>query len=930
MSILTGVSRKLRTFSRYSLRLLVFLFVGGWCALSASADSGELTPQGLVCEGRVGPLGVDSQRPRLGWKLEAEHSRDRGLIQTAYQVLVASSSRALAAGKGDVWDSGKVMSAESMGVFYGGRPLVSSEHIFWKVRVWDQLGQPGVWSSAAEWTMGLLPPLDWGEARWIGLPSTNFQSELFRREFVVRRGLVRAVLHVTGVGQYEARLNGRKVGVDLFTPGWTDYRKTVLYDTYEVSESLRRGTNVVGMVLGNGMYEVRKEKGRYIKFSGSMGSPRAIALLCLEYGDGSVERLVTDGSWKACVGPETYSNVYGGEDYDARLEPLEWDSPGYDSVSWGTVEEIPAGEAVLKGGSAAGWPIRAFETLRPVAHRELGPGVTVFDLGQNAPLIPRLSVRGPAGSCVRLIPSELIRTNGEIDDTVCDGKAYWRYTLAGGGKETWQPRFFYRGARYLKVELMPAVPGGELPRVTSLEGVVVHADAPAAGRFSCSSDLLNRIYTLVRWAQRGNMMSVLTDCPHREKLGWLEQDYLNGPALRYNFDLNQLFSKTVDDVGDSQLPSGLVANIAPEYTVFGWWGKTQFRESPEWGAAYIQVPWQQFLYAGDLEPARRHYEGMKAYMKYLGGFVNKDGLLSVPGSLGDWYDVGTNAPGVAQLTPVELSGTALYWDDARIMAELATKLGKADDAQFFEALGSRTRAAFEQRYFKAESGSYSTGSQTANALPLALGMVKPENRGRVLASVVADIQKNGLTAGDVGYRYLLRALADGGRSDVVWDMIQQTNRPGYAMQLARGATSLTESWDARRAASQNHFMLGQINEWFFHDLAGIQPDAEAPGFARVLVKPAVLPGLDWVKAEYDSVRGPVRVEWRRKRDKLELRVSVPAGAAASIFVPGTSPERVRESGRRLGEVQGVRWLRTEPGYVVLEAGSGEYRFTVER
>ncbi|MGC3957984.1 MAG: family 78 glycoside hydrolase catalytic domain [Verrucomicrobiota bacterium] len=849
-----------------TLRLRLFLaaiFLSVFqCGLTWAATA-ALTPAELRCEGRTNPCGIDFTQPALAWKVQAADASRRGLSQRAYQVLVASTAGILAQDRGDLWDSGQVKSAETQRIHYAGQPLQSAQRVFWKVRVWDQDKRRSAWSSTAEWAMGVLTEADWKGAQWIALADTNAPSQLLRREFAVRGDLIRAVVHSSGLGQYELSLNGVKVGADLLTPGWTDYRKTVLYDTYDVTAQLRAGSNVIGMTLGNGMYSVIKTTGRYNKFSGRMGSPKAIALLRLEYAGGRAEFVRTDSQWQARSGPFTYSDVYGGEDFDARLYPQGWDQSRFNNSEWAAAIGLAAPAGRLTGLSGAGWPIRVIETLEPVTQQEIRPGVVVYDFGQNAPLMPRLKVTGPEGAVVKIIPAELRKSSGEIDDPVCGGKSFWTYTLAGKETEAWAPKFFYRGARYLQVELQAAETNGGAPRVISLVADVVHAAVPATGTFQTSSELFNRIFTLVRWAQRGNMMSVLTDCPHREKLGWLEQAYLNGPALRYNFDLNPLFEKVVHDIQDSQQPDGLVPNIAPEYTVFDWWGDMQFRETPEWGSAFIQIAWQQYLFTGDLDLARGHYNGMKRYLDYLQTHVGADGILRIKGSLGDWYDIGPKAPGRAQLTPVELTATAIYYDDLQIMTTFAMQTGRMDEAQTFRVRAAETLSAFQREYFQPERGIYATGSQTANAMSSALGLVAFEQRGRVVEAIVTDVQQNGLTAGDVGYRYLLRALADGGRSDVVFAMNHQSEKPGYGYQLKMGATSLTEAWDARRASSQNHFMLGQINEWFFHDLAGIQPDPVAPGFQHFLIKPAVVKDLTWVLANYESVQGEIRSEWRR-------------------------------------------------------------------
>ena len=901
---------------------LVFFVVCASVFLSARAQPPtRLSPHALLCDSAENPLGIDSAPPRLSWKLRSDI---RGDHQTAWQLLVSSSPEALARERGDVWDSGRVATADQLHVSYAGRALKSSERVFWKVRVWDREGKPSDWSAPASWTMGVLSTDDW-HARWITAAERqpDHATLLLRREFSVKPGLRRALAHVTGVGACELTLNGTRVGTDLLSPGWTAYEKTCLYDTHDITELLQPGANAAGLFLGNGMYSVQKAEGRYAKFTGAYRPPFAIAQLRLEYADGSVEFVGTDDAWRTHAGPITFSNIFGGEDHDARLEAAGWDRAGFDASGWphAVAAAGPGGE--LRGTSHAAPPLREHETLHPVAVKEIRPGVAVYDLGQNASLIPRLRVRGPAGAEIKIIPAELVNADGSVDRGSVGGarnNAWWRYTLAGrAGDAEWFPKFFYHGCRYLQVER--TAPDGEpLPEIISLDGVVVHTASAPAGDFACSDELFNRIRTLVRWAQRSNLVSVITDCPHRERLGWLEQYHLNGPALRYEFDLTRLFAKTFGDMADAQTADGLVPDIAPEFTKFS----GGFRDSPEWGSAFVLATAQHYAWTGDLAPLREHYEAMQRYVAYLAG-KSTDRILAH--GLGDWYDLGPAKPGRSQLTPIALTATAFYFHDTVTLATTARLLGRADDAERHAAEAEKIRAAFNAKFFDASAGSYATGSQTANALALVLGLADSAERPRVLDALVRDVQTRGLTAGDVGYRYLLRALADGGRSDVIFALNHQSEKPGYGYQLARGATSLTEAWDAGRTSSQNHFMLGQITEWFYHDLAGLGAEPDSPGFQRIVIRPQPVGDLAWARASHESPRGKIVSAWKREAGRFTLEVEIPPGATATVYLPTTDAASVREGNTTADHSPGVRQLRTESDLVVYAVESGRYTFS---
>ena len=908
-------------------------------AFSANA---ALTPVDLRCDYAVNPLGVDSPSPRLFWKLAGS---GRGRKQTAYQILAASSEKKLAQDNGDLWDSGKVESADSIQIAYAGAALNSSQQLFWKVRAWDENGKAFAWSKPATWTMGVLHAADW-QAKWIGTTDTNLPSLLLRHEFVVKPGLKRALVNVCGLGQYELTLNGRKIGEDFLSPGWTKYDQTCLYDTLDVTADLRRGKNAAGLELGNGMYNVLGG-GRFTKFKGSFGPQKAIAQIRLEYADGSVEIIGTDEKWRVAPGPITFSSIYGGEDFDARLVQRGWDKINFNDSKWVPAQVVSGPGGELRGLSCAAPPIRKFEIHTSVATQTLTNGDIVFDLGQNASHVPKISVTGPAGSKVRLRPSELVDSDGAVNQGSMGaghrGALWCEFTKATDGEETWSPKFFYVGCRYVQAHLTPPSPGsatlspsdgerdgvrGSLPKIKLLTGVVVNSFSDPVGEFECSNPLFNRIRKLVRWAQRSNMVSLMTDCPHREKLGWLEEDHLNGPALRYEFNLAQLFTKTINDIADSQLTNGLVPTTAPEYTIFR--SKTDtnhlrndFGDSPEWAATFILVPWQQYEFDGDLELFRTHYDAMKNYLTYFGSRADN---YIVNYGLGDWYDLGPKKPGVSQLTPIALTATAFYFQDAEIMARVAALLGNDEDAKQFAGLSEKIRAAFNEKFFNATNGTYATGSQCANAIPLVMNICEPTNRAAVVEAIVRDVRSRGnaLTAGDVGYRYLLRALADGGRSDVIFEINNQSDKPGYGMQLAKGKTSLTEAWDG--GSSQNHFMLGQIQEWFYHDLAGIQNASGSAGFKKIVIHPQPVGDVTWVKASYNSIRGKIISDWKRDGDKFTLQATIPANTTATVFVPAKSAGDVTESGKPATQSPGVSFLRMENGRAVFEVESGEYEF----
>jgi alpha-L-rhamnosidase len=874
-----------------------------WAALLASPG---VTPASLRCEYRVNPQGVGVLQPRLSWMLE---SPERGQSQSAYQILVASSHAALDAGRADQWDSGKVASHESVGIAYGGKPLSSHLRCYWKVRTWDQNGAPSEWSPVASWSMGILKPEDW-QATWIAWSRTAINSgplPMFRREFTVARKVTRATAYISGLGFFELYLNGRKVGDHVLQPGWTNYRRTNLYATYDVEDFLHPGANAVGVLLGNGMYNVAG--GRYVKFNASFGRPKFILHLRIEYDDGTTQAIVSDEKWKAAPSPTRFSCIYGGEDYDAREEQPGWNEPGFAGKDWEPTQIVDdSAERLI---AQAQPPLKVMQIFHTVKVSEPAPGIHVYDLGQNFAGWQQITVRGKAGATARLTPGELLDKRGFVTQRSSGGPEYFTYTLKGEGPETWHPRFSYYGFRYVQVE-------GDA-EVTDLEGQFLYSSAPPAGEFSCSNELFNRIHKLIDAAVRSNLESVVTDCPHREKLGWLEVPYLMASSIGFDYDLSSYFPKIVRDMRDAQTIEGLIPDTAPNYVVHAY----GFGDSPEWGSAMVMVPWWSYFQYGDRRTLEESLPAMERYVDYLGSKA-KDHIISY--GLGDWYDIGPGEPGVSKLTPLGVTATATYYQDLRVVEKASRLLGHVAEADRYGALAQRVREAFNRTFFDPKTGQYSTGSQTAQAMPLVMDICPHAERARVLEHLVDDVARRGnqQTAGDIGYHYLVRALLDAGRSDVLFAMTNRSDPPSYGAQLERGATSLTEAWDADPDSSQNHCMLGHIEEWFYAGLAGIKAD-----FDHISIKPQPVGDLTWVKAWHDTVRGRVESSWKKDGAGFELTVRIPANATATVFLPARSREQVTESGRPVSEVQGVGYLRQEGAALVLEVASGEYTFRVQ-
>ncbi len=938
----------MRYFPRKTLQLIFASCALLPCALWAEA---ALSVRALVCDGAADPKGIDTPSPRLSWKLDSE---TRGQKQTAYQILVASDRQHLDKDRGDLWDSGKVDSDETAFVPYAGLGLKSSQQVFWKVRAWDKDGKPTAWSSPATWTMGLNPE-DWKRGSWIAAKGAS-ESLLMRKDFSIKPGLKRAVAHVTGLGHYVFYLNGKPVGDKLFAPGWTDYDKTVEYETVDVTAYLKAGENAAGLFLGNGFYNV-VHRDRFSKLKGSYGPLRAILHIFIEYEDGSRDFFRTDASWRTKAGPVTAGNIFAGEDFDARLWPQGWNMPGFDSEGWTWAVELRRPTGTLTGHSMSGLPVRANDTHKVVSSKTFSDGSIVYDFGQNASHMPRLKVSGPKGSVVRLTPAEKTNEDGTINRASMDskyrGNAWWQYTKATDDPEEFSAYFYFVGCRYVKAEFfrnedeLPLRVGPEdhkskstpaaaprkgdprrLPKIDDIELVSVHADMQRVGEFETSDPFLNKVLDLVRWAKRSNLMSVVMDCNAREKLGWIEAAHLTGPSVRYEYDASRLYAKTVHDILETQGENGRVACIAPEYTVFD-----RFYSAPEWGAAFLILPWQQYIYDGDTELMRAYYPHMKKYVDWLCANL-ADGVPTIGANAGDWGDVNPanyNDSGSSRNTPGEITGSAFVYQDVVLLSKMAALIGQDEDARAYGTLAETLRAHYRKNFRDAATGVYGTGSQAANAITAVIGLSNPDELPVLTALIVKDLEKHVYmgTAGNIGHAFVLNALTQGGRADAVLKMIRQKERPGYAYIMERGETSMPETWSANPTSSLNHIMLTHVTEWFYRHLAGISPDAASPGFKHFFICPQItMDGPERVRASYDSVRGMIGVEWRKDNaGNISLFLRVPANTSATVSLPTNAPDSVRESGIAPELSAGVRFVRKDANRCVYKVQSGLYTFT---
>lgn len=880
------------------------------------------------------PIAVDTETPRFGWQLAGGN----GAMQSAYEIEVFTPD-----GKKErkVWNSGKVVSGKSQLVSYAGPELTPMQRYFWRVRVWDENGKASGWSKTAEFR--IAPDKEFLDGKWIGaisyeqarLPegrnytydkwkipevkeawervdSMASRSIILRDEFDLPKKIADATVYVCGLGHYELSVNGTKVGDGEFTPLWSDYDKTVYFNTYDVTNLVRKGENAIGVLLGNGFYNVVRGS-RYSKLQIGFGPETLWLKMLVRYTDGSTEVISTDDTWKYDLSPITFHSMYGGEDYDARLEQPGWNLPGFDDSKWKPVVEqrAPKGQLTPQMAPAVRimehFPVVSRHKLTPdevekackSTKRTVDPSAILLDMGQNLAGFPEITLKGKAGQKVTMIVSESLTDENAANQRQTGRQHYYTYTLRSDRPETWHPRFSYYGFRYIQVEgaVFPGEPNPQgLPVIEDIKSCFVYNSADEESIFECSSEVLTAAHKLIRNAVRSNMQAVFTDCPHREKLGWLEQVHLNGPGLLYNLDLTSYLPKVLRDIADSQRADGMVPTVAPQYVIFEGPGMDDFAESPEWGATLIISPWMYYETYGDDSLIREYYPNMRAYVDYLGTRA-EDNLIDF--GLGDWYDYGDFRAGFSRNTPVGLVASAHYYQDLLYLIRSAKLLGKTEDVKRYSAIAGKVLESFNRKYFDASTCDYGTGSQTSNALPLYLDMVPAGKRGCVLDNLLGDIREHGcrLTTGDVGNRYLFRTLADNGLDSVMYRMHNHYEAPGYGFQLQFGATTLTEQWDPRQGSSWNHFMMGQIDEWLFRSLAGIKIDESRPGMQHLIIQPSVVGDLKSVKGRTATLYGDVDVDWKRDGDDFTLDIVIPANCSADVYLPGETQPKAVKSGK---------------------------------
>ena len=910
-------------------RVFTFYFL-----LQAAATQAApiLHPVKLTCEYIENPLGIAIENPRLSWILNSD---ERNQYQSAYEIIVSDQLKDIQQGKSGQWSTGKIISARNIQIEYAGRALQPFTRYYWRVRVYNQNGIASSWSDINWFETAMLHASDW-KAQWINDGSKQPDREedyykqdrmpIFRKEFTITKKIRAARLYISGLGYYEAYLNGNKIGDHVLDPGFTTYKKELLYSVYDITALLKNKNNVAGILSGNGWYNPLPFKlfGRWdLRDYQQTGRPCVKAEMHLRYTDGSADIIATDDSWQTAPGPVTHNNIYLGEQYDARLEQRNFSTEAADKSAWKNVVHIegPSGELKPQMQPA----IKITRILKPVRITEPRKDTFIVDMGQNFAGVAKIKVSGPAGATIALRYGEDLFEDGTLNYlTTCATQikkggikagpgapeTAWqedRYTLKGEGMETWSPRFTFHGFRYVEITGWPGK-----PTLNDIEGLRMNADLPAVGEFSCSNTMFNKLHEAIQWTFLSNVFSIQSDCPAREKMGYGGDMVATADAFLFNYNMGNFYSKSVQDFANEQRSEGGITEIAP-FTGIADKGYGNESGPLGWELAFPFLQKQLYDFYGDERIIADHYEAFKKQLDFLDS-KSVDGIF--------YWDISDHE--ALDPKPEALSAAAFYYHHLSLAVSFASILHKTNDSLNFDRRARQVKDAIISKFFLRGTGRFDNATQSAQLFALWYDLSpEKENTMNVLMDEFTRHNQH-ISTGIFTTKMMFDVLRENNKNDIAYQIANQRTFPGWGYMLENGATTLWETWEYPKSGpSQNHPMFGSVDEWFYRSLLGINP--AAPGFEKVLIKPQPAGDLTWAKGNYNSIRGKIESDWKIEGQQFILNVSIPANIKAEIWIP-SKDNIVTENNKPIKDNPAMKSLRYEHGYTVIETGSGNYSF----
>ncbi|TCD01839.1 family 78 glycoside hydrolase catalytic domain [Pedobacter psychroterrae] len=905
-------------------------------SLHAAGKTGLKTDR-LTCEYMVNPLGIEVLKPRLSWTLL---SSIRNQQQTAYELIVSDNLTDIKRMKGTTWNTGKVASSQSVHVAYDGSPLKPFTRYYWRVKVYSTNGASLGWSELQWFETAMLNASDW-QGKWIGDGSKQFEKDedfykndpmpLLRKTINAEKNIASARLYISGLGYYEAFVNGKKVGDHVLDPGWTSYSKQVLYCVYDITPHMKKGLNAAGIMLGNGWYNplpLRFWGGINMRDALVSGKPCVKAMIRIQYTDGSTSVVPTDESWQTTSGPIIRNSIFLGEHHDARAEKENWNTIKANTSDWKNAVAVEGPKGTLSPQMQP--PIRVTKIIKPISVNEIKPGVFIFDMGQNFAGVARFRVKGPAGTEVKVRYGEDKYADGSLNVmTAVAGQIKggnggpgaphiaWQedsYILKGSGIEEWSAKFTFHGFRFMEVTGWPGKPG-----LSDIEGLRMSADLQESGTFSSSNDMFNKLDTNIKFTFLSNAFSVQSDCPGREKLGYGGDLFCTTESFMYHYDMAGFYRKIVKDFTDDQQPLGGITETVPFV------GIADAGPGDKSGPLGFQVGFPYLIkkihdFYGDKRLIEENYSALTKHIKFLESST-KDNLFTT--DLGDHESLDDRS--------IPLTASIFYYLHARMMNEFAGILEKRDDETRYAALAETIQKAIVNKYYDAGSGKFEKGSQTTQIFALWSNIEKEGTQSKVIAALVAEFEKKNwhLSTGIFGTKMLFDVLRKSANNEMAYRIANQRDFPGWGYMIANGATTVWETWAASdNTFSKNHPMFGSVGEWFYRSLLGI--NSAAPGFKKMVIKPQPAGDLKHAEGSYTSPYGKIGSSWVITDQQFKLNVEIPVNTTAEIWVPLKYGEQITESGKSISAVEGVVLQRKENGYAVIQAGSGIYSFVASK
>ncbi|WP_237488243.1 alpha-L-rhamnosidase [Hufsiella ginkgonis] len=873
------------------------------------------------------PLGIDALNPRFTWRIADPR---RGARQTAYQVFFGTDSAKLLDAKAG--GAGMVPSASQL-VTYKAGPLRPFTRYYWTVVAWDRDRKPSAKAKIASFETGMLGSENW-QGTWISdilpLDSRRASTDLdtkrapyFRKKFTAGKRIRSARAYIAAAGLYELYLNGAKSGNHRLDPMYTRFDRRNLYVTYDVTPMLRQGDNVIGVLLGNGWYNHQSTAVWFFDRAPWRNRPAFCLDLRITYEDGTTEVIKSGNDWKTSLGPITFNSIYTAEHYDGRLEQPGWNTVSFDDSKWKApgIRSAPSRNVVAQ----AMHPIRDVEIIPARSMRKFNDTTYVFDLGRNIAGVSQFTVKGEAGTTLRLKHSERLYPNGRADLSNID--YHYRPTdkldpfqvdifiLGGTGTETFKPKFNYKGFQYVEITSDRPITLSQ----SDVTGYFMHSDVPPAGVVSSANATIDKIWSATNNSYLSNLFGYPTDCPQREKNGWTGDAHIAIETGLYSFDAITVYEKWMADHRDEQQPNGVLPSIIPT----GGWGYS-WGNGPDWTSTIALVPWNLYLFYGDIKALRDCYPNIRRYVDHIDQ-ESPSGLTSW--GLGDWVPVKSKSP-------VELTSSIYYFTDASILAKAAKLLGHAADAEKYAALAAKIRNAINARYLDTATGIYGSGIQTELAAPLCWGVVPEAMKSKVAAQLAKRVAADNyhFDTGILGAKALLNALSENGYADVAYRVAAQETYPSWGWWIVNGATTLYENWDinAKQDISMNHIMFGEIGAWLYKAPGGIRPDPASPGFKNVLLEPHFVAGLDRFEAKHDGPYGSIISAWKRNGDKIYYGVTIPANSSATLKLAVGSGAALYEGGKLVtSNTKGIKQLAGNGNTRSYQVEAGNYGFEIK-